>query len=145
MSPPEHRIETPERVSINGLSCFWLGAATTGGRFMLVGELDIATAGRARAAIRHAQARTSALVCDLGDVWFVDFSGLRVLIEATARARQSGARLTIVNCPPIVPRMLALLQLDEPLDVQAAATPAAPPARHGSSPLRNRPAPRGLD
>src|SRR5688500_11953313 len=143
--PPEQPLETPEPMSIKGLSCFWLGAPPAGGRFMLVGELDIATAGCAREAIRQAQDATSALTCDLGDVWFVDFSGLRVLLEATAHARQTGAGLTIANCPPIVPRMLALLQLDDALDVNAAPAPVAPRAPHTPSRLSNRPAPRGVD
>ena len=113
---------------------------------MLVGELDLVTADSAREAIRRAQDETSALICDLGDVWFVDFSGLRVLLEAADHARQTGARLTIANCPPLVPRMLGLLELQDALDIRSAprpAAPRAPRARWGS--LRNRPAPRGID
>jgi anti-anti-sigma factor len=144
--PPEQRKEISEQLNSPGLSCFWLGAADGGGRLMLVGELDLVTADRAREAIRRVQDKTAALICDLGDVWFVDLSGLRVLLEAAARARRTGARLTIANCPPIVPRMLVLLQLVDALDIQAAPRPVAPPApRARSGRLRNRPAPRGLD
>ena len=117
--PPEQRLETRERLISKALSCFWLGGAAGSGRFMLVGELDLVTADQAREALRHAQAETRALTCDLGDVWFVDFSGLRVLLEAAARARRTGARLTVANCPPIVPRMLALLRLEDALEIQA--------------------------
>jgi ABC-type transporter Mla MlaB component len=67
-----------------------------------------------------AQARTRALICDLGDVWFIDLAGLRVLLDASARARLAGARLTVTNCPPIVADMLAALRLEDGLDLQAA-------------------------
>ena len=117
-SLPEQRLETPEHMISKGLTCFWLRAAAGGGRFVLVGELDLATADHAREALRRAQDETRAMTCDLGDVWFVDFSGVRVLLEATARARQAGARLTLLNCPPIVPRMLALLRLEDALEIQ---------------------------
>ena len=139
--PPEQR-----EVTRNALSCFWLGAPADGGRLMLVGELDLVTADRAREAIRQAQDETSALVCDLGDVWFVDFAGLRVLLEAADRARRTGARLTIAGCPPFVPRMLRLLNLQDALEIQAAAPPAAPPTPDAHPDrLSKRPAPRALD
>ena len=112
---------------------------------MLAGELDLVTADHARAALRHAQDETSALICDLGDVWFIDFAGMRVLLEAAAHARQSGARLTIANCPPLVPRMLRLLKLEDALEIQAAPRPAAPPTPHlRSVPFRSRLAPAEL-
>lgn len=144
--PPEQRVARPERLVSQRLSCFWPDGPSRGGRFMLVGELDLATADLARAAIRRAQRRASALICDLGDVWFVDFAGLRVLLEAADRARQTGASLTIANSPPIVPRMLAELQLQGALDIQAARVPAAPPVRHARrGRLSNRPAHRAID
>lgn len=89
---------------------------------MLVGELNLVTADLAREAIGNAQDETPGLRCDLGDVWFVDFTRLVVLLDAAARASQAGARVTIINCPPIVPRMLALLNLRDALDIHAAST-----------------------
>jgi anti-anti-sigma factor len=144
--PPEQRVERPEQLSSQALSCFWLDDAAGRDRFMLVGELDLVTADHARDAIRRAQDRTTELICDLGDVWFVDFSGLCVLLEAVARARDTGARMTIANCPPLVPRMLRLLELQDALDVEAAPRLAAAeaPDKHRGR-LSNRPALRALD
>jgi anti-anti-sigma factor len=85
---------------------------------MFVGELDLATAGGARAALGRAQAETPSLTCDLGDVWFVDLSGLRVLLDAAAHAERIRGRLTITHCPPIVPRMLRLLRLEHALTIE---------------------------
>lgn len=98
-------------------SAFRLPAAPDSERLMLVGELDVVTAPHAREAVRRAQHRVRTLICDLGDVWFVDLSGLRVLLDAAARARLTGRRLIVASCPPIVPRMLALLELEDALEM----------------------------
>ena len=145
MPPPRAHPAPPKRPS-HGLSCYWLGSAVESRRLMLVGELNLVTADLAREAIGNAQDETPGLSCDLGDVWFVDLTGLRVLLDAAARAGQAGARLTITNCPPIVPRMLALLDLRDALDIQAAPTlPPAPRPHARSGPRRIRMSPTGLD
>ena len=101
-----------------GLACFRVRSPEGREQLMFVGELDVATAGAARAAIRRALEETPSLTCDLGDVWFVDLSGLRVLLDATAHAERTRGRLTITNCPPIVPRMLRLLRLEHALEIE---------------------------
>ena len=98
-------------------SCFRVPDVTGSVRLMVVGELDLVTAERAHAMIRAAQHETTALTCDLGDVWFVDLSGLRVLVEAAVHAKLTGGRFAIEHCPPIVPRMLGLLALDDALEI----------------------------
>ena len=42
-----------------------------------------------------------------------------MLLDAAARARLTGARLTVTNCPPLVAQMLAVLRLEDRLDLQA--------------------------
>jgi anti-sigma B factor antagonist len=117
--PPLHRSKVAvERQAHQALTCFRLPAADGAARLMLIGELDLVTAERARTAIRSAQDETRVLICDLGDVWFVDLSGLRVLLDATAHARRTGGRLTIASCPAIVPRMLRLLKLEGALEIE---------------------------
>ena len=144
--PPEQDLGIPKPQINTRLSCFWLRSAAGGRRFMLVGELDLVTADHAREALRHAQDETAALTCDLGDVWFVDFSGLRVLLEVATRAQEAGARLTLADCPPIVPRMLAILRLEDALDIQGTLRAAVPPPpRTRTRRLRIRLAHGGLD
>jgi anti-anti-sigma factor len=122
--PPSEDTDEPRVGSI--FSCFRLSDAEGSVRLMMIGELDLVTADRAHAAIRRAQDETSALTCDLGDVWFVDLAGLRVLLDAAAHAMLTGRPLTLANCPPIVPRMLRLLRLGNVLEIQAApSSPAA--------------------
>jgi anti-anti-sigma factor len=116
MSSPTHPAP-----SSRALSCFQLPAAAGTAHLMFVGELDLVTADRARESIRHAQDESRVLVCDLGDVWFVDVAGLRVLLDAAARARLGGTRMIVAHCPPIVPRMLGLLGLEGALELRAAS------------------------
>ena len=59
-------------------------------RIVMVGELDVATAGRARDAIRRAQDDAAEVICDLGDLSFIDVCGLHVLLDASAHARLHG-------------------------------------------------------
>jgi len=92
----------------------------------LTGELDLVAAERARVAIRRAQALSAVLVCDLGDLSFIDLTGLRVLLDAAAHAERTGRRLIVANSPPILPRMLGLLGLDDALEVAAAPLRTAP-------------------
>jgi anti-anti-sigma factor len=87
---------------------------------MLTGELDLATAARARAAIRRAQDESHVLICDLADLWFVDLTGLLVLVRAAAHAERTGRRLIVANAPPIVPRMLHELELDDAFELAPA-------------------------
>ena len=100
------------------LSCFWLGSASGPPRLMLVGELDLVTVDQARAAISDAQDEMAEVICDLGDVFFIDIAGLRILLDAADRARRTGGRLTIASCPAIVPRMLEALGVRDALEIR---------------------------
>jgi anti-anti-sigma factor len=138
MPPPVASVvETPKPLTGAVFSSFRLPAAAGYVRLMLVGELDLVTADLAREAVRRAQDDTRALICDPGDVWFVDRSGVGVLLDAAARATLTGGRFTITSCPAIVPRMLALLRLKDALEIQAAPPSAAAPAPRYARPRRH--------
>jgi anti-anti-sigma factor len=97
-------------------------------RLALTGELDLVTSAGAAVRIRQAPDESSVLICDLGGVWLVDLTGLRVLLDATAYARRSGRRLLVANAPSILPRMLRLLKLEHALEVPALPL-RTPPSR----------------
>jgi anti-anti-sigma factor len=62
------------------------------------GEIDHATAERVLKACEHGgEAEVSELVLDFGDVEFIDTAGLRTIIEAERRARDSGHRFQILS------------------------------------------------
>jgi anti-anti-sigma factor len=94
-------------------------------RIVMVGEFDVASAGRAREAIRRAQDDAAEVICDLGDVTFIDVCGLHVLLDASVQARRTGARLIVVHGPAFISRALGALGLEGALELDSRS-PAVP-------------------
>ncbi|MGZ4199630.1 MAG: STAS domain-containing protein, partial [Thermoleophilia bacterium] len=88
-------------------------------RLVMVGELDLVTAGRARDAIRRAQDDAAEVICDLGDLTFIDVWGLHVLLDAGAHARHTGARLILAHTPASMSRALEGLGLEHELEMDS--------------------------
>ena len=63
--PPQDTLEPRDGSVFSG---YWLADSVGVGGSMLVGQLDLVTAARARTAIRRAQHENHELTCDLGDV-----------------------------------------------------------------------------
>src|ERR1700760_2888039 len=76
------------------------------------GELDVATSDRLAAALRAVDPSAAVVVLDLGELSFLDASGLRVLIEAK---QALGERLALLPGPPAVQRLIALTRTDRVL------------------------------
>lgn len=75
----------------------------------LSGELDISTAGRAEAALADAESGDARLiVMDLSGLTFMDSTGVRLALAATARARADSDRLRFVRGGPAVQRVFEL-------------------------------------
>jgi anti-anti-sigma factor len=75
----------------------------------LQGELDLASADAMEerlAAIE--EQRPARVVIDLGGLAFIDSSGLRVLLLADSRARESGFELVLVPGPEPVQRVFEM-------------------------------------
>lgn len=87
-------------------------------RLVLQGELDIATSPQAEAELRRLEGEGAAtIVLDLRGLTFMDSTGLRLLVAADARARESGHRLAIVRGPGPVHRVLEITGLHSRLDL----------------------------
>lgn len=99
-------------------------------RLVMVGELDVATADGVREAIRRAQDDVPQVICDLGDLSFIDVCGLHVLLDASAHAAQTGGRLILIHTPTFFSLALERLGLDRALetDSQAPTLPHLGPA-----------------
>jgi anti-anti-sigma factor len=85
----------------------------------VTGELDLATAGRLRAALHHAAGREAGapaaqLVVDLAEVRFADIVGIRPVAELARDLGPSQVRLRA--CRPSVRRFLTLAGLGQLLD-----------------------------
>lgn len=63
----------------------------------VAGEIDLSTADQLDAAIRDAEkTETNRIVVDLSALYFVDSTGLSVLLDAIKRSRRDGNRLSFV-------------------------------------------------
>jgi anti-anti-sigma factor len=89
----------------------------------VVGEVDIITAARLRAAVDTAASRAFEIWVDLTETTFMDSSGLHALSEARARLTES-FRLVLI-CPegPIL-RVLTLTGFDRVFDIHASRSAA---------------------
>ena len=149
MPPPKSEAREP-RWPVPGLRFAHARVSGDAVRLTLDGELDLATAARAAVRIRRAQDESRLLICEVSAVWFVDLTGLRVLLDAAVYAERTGRRLLVANAPPIVPSMLRLLKLEHALEVPA--TPLQMPSaggcisirRHATAPSRPRVARRAV-
>lgn len=90
------------------------------------GEVDILTAPALRTRLADAARRGRDLVVDLTEAEFFDASGLRVLDQVAALAREHGTRLALVAPErSSIRRLLNIVRLDERIQVcdsVAAAT-----------------------
>jgi anti-anti-sigma factor len=93
---------------------------------VVTGEVDLDTAPAVRdEVLRHLHGGVSVHL-DLGDVTFMDSSGLHVLLATTRRAKLVGAELRLVRVSARVQRLLELTGTEAVL--QQAASPSEPAA-----------------
>lgn len=88
---------------------------------VLVGELDLATAGGLRtrlATLAQADPPPSVVVLDLAGLDFVDASGISVLLSAQRALAGRGASLVLRSPSRMVRKVLRLLDLDGVLQVE---------------------------
>jgi len=84
----------------------------------LRGELDLSTVGKVQEELRRVEAASPpVLVLDLSKLTFLDSTGLRCLVTADERARDSGRRVVIVRGPDPVQRVFAITRLEERLEM----------------------------
>jgi anti-sigma B factor antagonist len=85
----------------------------------LRGELDIATAGRLRDALRGLiRGGHQGVVLDLAQLDFLGGAGLEVLAWAAAALDRLGGKIIIINATSIARRALAITGLDHTLVVE---------------------------
>lgn len=82
------------------------------------GEVDLAVAAELRqAGLSCIESDDVGLRVDLGDVTFIDSTGLGALVQLRSAARDSGKMLQLVNVPDEVSRMLQLTGLTGTFEV----------------------------
>lgn len=84
----------------------------------LRGELDLSTTDKVERELQRVEAmQPSVVVLDLSGLVFLDSTGLRLIVSADQRARESGRRLAVVKGPVAVHRVFSITKLDERLDM----------------------------
>lgn len=84
----------------------------------LTGELDLPGADRvSRELARLEKENPPVLILDLGDLGFLDSSGLHLIVSANARAKQDGRRLAVVRGPEAVDRMFRVTMVEDSLEM----------------------------
>jgi len=87
-------------------------------RVRVAGDVDMATASELRNALDEVErSDATAIVIDLGDVTFIDSSGLHVLLMTARRCERRQLPLTAVRLPYHVRRLFSLVALDQTLVV----------------------------
>lgn len=82
----------------------------------LAGELDLDGAPRVSEALQRAEAaKVRRIVLDLSHLDFIDSNGIRLILEADARARTDGGTLELVRGPRPVHRVFELTGVAERL------------------------------
>jgi anti-sigma B factor antagonist len=84
----------------------------------LRGELDLSTVGKVQDELDRIEASSPRVVLlDLSKLTFLDSTGLRCLVTADERARESGRRVVIVRGPEAVQRVFSITRLEERLEM----------------------------
>jgi anti-sigma B factor antagonist len=87
-------------------------------RLAVAGELDMASAPLLLREIERLELdEPHTLAVDLGEVTFLDVSGMRVLLEAAQRARSRQASLVIYNPRRCASRVFGLTAVDQQLKI----------------------------
>ena len=77
-------------------------------RLSFQGQLDMTAEGAFNEALTRATRFGRRVEIDLGEVDFIDGSGLSLLIDAERRARRSGRQLTIIDASKPVHRLIEI-------------------------------------
>jgi len=80
-------------------------------RYRLGGELDMASAETLREALRSVVEADGRLVLDVGEITFIDSSGLRALVQLSEQM-DGAAPLVLSRVPSSVRRLLDVVGLD---------------------------------
>lgn len=88
------------------------------------GDVDLASADAMRAALGDALEKSSTVVVDLGDVGFIDSTGLSALVWGHGQAREAGGSLRLRRPTPMLRRLLEITALETVLVTEDSDDPA---------------------
>jgi anti-sigma B factor antagonist len=84
----------------------------------VAGELDLSTLPQLVKALSEPRLQPRLVVLDLRELEFIDSSGVRAIVEADSRARQTGRQLLLLRGPANVDRMFKLTGIADQLGIE---------------------------
>jgi len=84
----------------------------------LSGEIDLESSPEARKALLNAVSRKKPMVVDLGEVTYIDSSGIASLVEAYQKAKNAKLNFVLTHVGDGVMRVLSLARLDQVFPIQ---------------------------
>ena len=87
-------------------ACRWRLQGREAASVRVSGEVDLATAPRLDHTLREALAHARLVLVDLREMLFMDSSGLRVILDASVRAREQRGRVVLAGVPAQVEALL---------------------------------------
>jgi anti-anti-sigma factor len=109
-------------------ACSWEMGGFGAAWVRVTGELDLATSPDFRQTVGEAQRAVRLVVLDLRELYFIDCSGVRVILDAALDSRRSGGRLLIVRGPSQVDRVLTLTKVGRHVTIFDVAVDERAPA-----------------
>ena len=88
----------------------------------LRGELDVATAADFERVLLRLRRPRERVVLDLGELRFMDSTGLRILLQARRVAAEGGWQLVLRSVPPSIRRLLELAGLQDAIPIESGGT-----------------------
>ena len=85
---------------------------------LVVGEVDLYSSPELRKAILKTTSKADIVVVDLGEVAYIDSSGVATLVEGLRSARDRNARFVLARPSKAVKQVLELARLDSVFEVR---------------------------
>ena len=118
---PEHPRRAAKSCSVLTVTILEVATAARGDgqvQVELRGELDLSTVAKVEEELRRVEGDGPPLVVlDLSGLSFLDSSGLRCLVRADERARETGRRFVLVRGPDAVQKDFEITRLEERLEI----------------------------
>ena len=98
------------------------------------GEVDLANASSLRAQLTTAiETGTRLIIVDLGDLRYIDCSGIDALLDAHRTVIHDGQSIVVAVVPPMVQRVFEIIRLEEIISVFSTVEAAVESLRRGES------------
>jgi anti-anti-sigma factor len=86
----------------------------------LSGEVDLANASDLRAHLKAVAQNDTNLILDMGDLRYMDSSGIQTLVDAHRTFKQTNRQMALASVPPMIQKILNITGVDRLVPVFAS-------------------------